>query len=728
MNDRRCIGCWGLALACAVMAPDALSVEGCRAGSIPVPAALEMTALGEQREASDRFHVVRGDLRAGRHEAARDALRIILQDAKLSDADRASGFSLVALAHAGAGDFAAARDAGRRALAFEGLAPGDAAPVGLNTGVAFANVGDDEAALNALGRAADLSAKAGLPDIRARALANVAALSARVPGADSAKAAGAALEAARVLPAPATRAALLVTVGDALVAGESKETVAYDVLRAAYESASLARNAAQAAQALGLIASLQLTSGARQQSLQTLGRAIELSRAAADDAWGFRWQWMAGRVQRALGDHVAARNAFAKAVERLEDSKSRHALGAPRGSRAWREVYIDLADAHLREATQLEAAPRQAALVAARNALELSRAAEVEDFFNDPCIASRTTRRASPEEVDGKVAVIYPVALDDRLEIIVGHRSGLKQFTSSRSSRELAASVSQLRALLEKRTTRQYLRAAQQLHQALIGPLESHLATLGVDTLVIVPDGPFRTVPFAVLHDGKRFLIERYALAITPVASLTEPRALAPSGIRALLSGLTEARQGFPALPAVDAELESVGSVLGAPVYRNEAFSSAALESALSKAPINVLHVASHGQFSRDPSETFVLTFDGHLTLSQLRHAIAAGKLREEPLELLTLSACQTATGDERAALGLAGVALGAGARSALASLWAVNDESTSLLITAFYENLARKGLTKAASLRLAQLDLARDERFAHPAYWAPFLIIGNWL
>jgi CHAT domain-containing protein len=178
----------------------------------------------------------------------------------------------------------------------------------------------------------------------------------------------------------------------------------------------------------------------------------------------------------------------------------------------------------------------------------------------------------------------------------------------------------------------------------------------------------------------------------------------------------------------VDAELSAAAAVLKAPVYRDREFSSAALESALSKAPINVLHVASHGQFSRDPSETFVLTFDGHLTLTQLRQAIGAGKLREEPLELLTLSACQTATGDERAALGLAGVALGAGARSALASLWAVNDESTSILITEFYENLATKGMTKAASLRQAQLDLSHDERFSHPAYWAPFLVIGNWL
>ena len=728
MKDRSRAGRWAFVAVC-LAASNAVGADGCRVGSIPVPATLEMAALSTEAQVATRFDAARADLRAGRHEAARDALAQIIRDAKLAGADQAAGLSLLALAHAGAGDYAAAREAARRALAVQ-LTDREAAPAALNAGVALATVGDDEDALRVLHRAADISAKAGLPDIRARALANVAAISARTQHGDAPKAAAAALDAVRALPPNATRSSLLVSVGDALVSAGSKDRVAYDVLRAAYDSASLARNAGEAAQALGLIGSLQFASGAYDASMQTFGRAIELSRAAADDAWGFRWQWMLGRAQRASGDHTAARASFAKAVERLEDAKSRHALGALRGSRAWREVYIDLADERLREAAaQVDAgAGRQAALASARQALELSRAAEVEDFFNDPCIASRSVRRASPEEIDAKVAVIHPVSLDDRLEIIVGHRSGLRQFTSKRTARELSAAVAQLRSLLEKRTTRQYMRPAQMLHDALIGPLEAHLSSLGVETLLIVPDGPFRTVPFAVLHNGKSFLVERYSVAVTPVASLTEPRALAPSAIRALLSGLTEARQGFAALPAVDGELKAVASVLAAPVYRDQDFSSAALEAALSKAPINVLHVASHGQFSRDPSETFVLTFDGHLTLSQLRQAISAGKLREEPLELLTLSACQTASGDERAALGLAGVALGAGARSALASLWAVNDESTALLITDFYENLARKGMTKAAALRQAQLGLARDERFAHPAYWAPFLVIGNWL
>lgn len=97
-------------------------------------------------------------------------------------------------------------------------------------------------------------------------------------------------------------------------------------------------------------------------------------------------------------------------------------------------------------------------------------------------------------------------------------------------------------------------------------------------------------------------------------------------------------------------------------------------------------------------------------------------------MELLTLSACQTAAGDDRAALGLAGVAVKAGARSALATLWFINDQATALLITEFYHQLRDPDLSKAKALQRAQLILLNDRRYQHPGYWSPFLLIGNWL
>ena len=114
--------------------------------------------------------------------------------------------------------------------------------------------------------------------------------------------------------------------------------------------------------------------------------------------------------------------------------------------------------------------------------------------------------------------------------------------------------------------------------------------------------------------------------------------------------------------------------------------------------------------------------------MNRLAQTIGLRRFQEEPLELLVLSACQTAAGDDRAALGLAGIALKAGARSALATLWFINDEATSVLVSEFYRQLQDPSISKAKALQNAQLMLVRDKRYRHPSLWAPFLLIGNWL
>jgi CHAT domain-containing protein len=138
--------------------------------------------------------------------------------------------------------------------------------------------------------------------------------------------------------------------------------------------------------------------------------------------------------------------------------------------------------------------------------------------------------------------------------------------------------------------------------------------------------------------------------------------------------------------------------------------------------------VASHGQFESDPKRSFLLTHEGKLTMNRLEELIDLRRFGDRPIELLTLSACQTAAGDDRSALGLAGVALKAGARSALATLWSVDDESTSLLISEFYNQLRIPAISKAKALQKAQRKLLEQHGYQHPIYWAAFLLIGNWL
>jgi CHAT domain-containing protein len=148
----------------------------------------------------------------------------------------------------------------------------------------------------------------------------------------------------------------------------------------------------------------------------------------------------------------------------------------------------------------------------------------------------------------------------------------------------------------------------------------------------------------------------------------------------------------------------------------------------LKEEPYTILHVASHGVFEGDPSKTFLLAFDQKLTMDRLDQLIGLFKYREEPLELLTLSACETAAGDDRAALGLAGIAIKAGARSAVATFWQVHDQVAAELITEFYRQLQDPAVSRAVALQRAQLKVLADPRYDHPGFWAPFLMINSWL
>jgi CHAT domain-containing protein len=194
-----------------------------------------------------------------------------------------------------------------------------------------------------------------------------------------------------------------------------------------------------------------------------------------------------------------------------------------------------------------------------------------------------------------------------------------------------------------------------------------------------------------------------------------------------LLSGLSKGVQSFPPLPFVNEEIDALHKLTGGRVLRDAEFRQRDLERELARQPYSVVHIASHGQFDADPKKSFLLTFDGKLDMDALERDMKLTRFREDPVELLTLSACRTAAGDDRAALGLAGVAVKAGARSALATLWFVNDQASSALVVDFYHRIAA-GESKVSALQAAQQRLLADPRFRHPSYWAPFLLIGNWL
>jgi CHAT domain-containing protein len=350
------------------------------------------------------------------------------------------------------------------------------------------------------------------------------------------------------------------------------------------------------------------------------------------------------------------------------------------------------------------------------------------------------------ENISFKAAVIYIVPLPDRTELLVSlppaplpanakpgteqQPGRIERFKARVGDDELTDTVRRFRLNLENRTTNEFLEQAQKLYAWLIKPLEGIMETQHFDTMVFVPDGALRTIPMSALHDGEHFLIEKYAVAVTPGLELMEAKPVAQVAARMMISAISDSVQNFAPLPNVLHEIAAIGKLYthGESLVNRRRYQKKHREEVQRRA----LHHSAHGHarhIDSDVRKSFVLTHDGRLTLDDLERLIRPGQLADKPLELLTLSACQTAAGDDRAALGLAGMAVKAGARCAFATLWCVNDAASARLVVDFYTELKTKpNETKAQALQTAQKKLLTDERFQHPCYWAPYLIIGNWL
>ena len=220
--------------------------------------------------------------------------------------------------------------------------------------------------------------------------------------------------------------------------------------------------------------------------------------------------------------------------------------------------------------------------------------------------------------------------------------------------------------------------------------------SLFFNPLVFVPDGPLRTIPMAALHDGTEFVIAKYAVAVTPSLSLSDPRPMERENISVLTVGLTEAVQNFAALPSVAAEVEAISELYPGTSLLDERFVVDNVERELVETEFSIVHVASHAAFAGNPEDSFLLTYDDRLTLDDLGDLLGRFRLRENPIELLTL--------------------------------WQISDEATSELIARFYRELGDPSGTKAKALRQAQLDLLADPRYEHPFFWSAFILINNWL
>ncbi|MEQ9465231.1 MAG: CHAT domain-containing protein [Haliea sp.] len=501
---------------------------------------------------------------------------------------------------------------------------------------------------------------------------------------------------------------------------------ALELLQEAADDASVSRRNLS----LGKGNIAQLYADDRQHDVALLYARAALNDAAQANAQDleYRWEWILARAFAEMGESDSALAAYGRAIVSLRKLRSSLESYDPDTlEEIIKPLYYEYADALLGQTAGLEnSAQKQDLLSDTRAALEELKLAEVQDYFGEQCLADE---KVLLDQLAVNTVVLYPVMLENRLELLLTTESGIQQISVAVDRDALVALIRDFRLNIEVNTgTGDYLQQAQGLYDLLIRPLEPELQRQRIDTLVVVPDGPLRTIPLAALHDGEAFLIERYAVATTPGLTLIDPQPFAGRSYATLVGGLSESVQGFPALPGVNRELMALEGLFGARVLKNESFTLASVESELQSGNYSVVHFATHGQFADSYDNSFLLTYDDRLQINDLGRNIQARTGTSEPLELLVLSACETAAGDDRAALGLAGVALKAGARSALATLWEVDDESTVEIIREFYASLAAGRESKARSLQLAQLQLIRSGRHPHPSQWAPFLLIGNWL
>ena len=565
--------------------------------------------------------------------------------------------------------------------------------------------GDPTAALSTARQAMQLTATAGDPLLDAQACASAAAAAVASSDPDAADLLQQSMTTTESLEPSYDKASLLLLIGgneqrllergDGTSVHLERGYIALHEAEQIGQSLQIVRINAESQAALGALYELN---GRHDDALKLTRQAILIAQQQNMRDRLYRWQWQAARIMRARGDEADATiAAYQRTVAGLHDVRADVAIGfgnvpppADAGSSAFRQscgdLFSELADLLLKRGGEAD-------LRSARDAVESLKTAELEDYFQSDCATISRAKFSDVEKlIDPHTAAIYIIPLADRTEMLVSLSGQRIIRVSAKITRDdLMREAAQFRADLEDRTAHAYKISGKALYDALIAPLEPTLHENDIQTLVFVPDDKLRTIPMAAIWDGEGFLVARYATAVVPGLTLmrTEP----PTGpLTILAGGITGPEQGYPALRRMGSEIEQIRAIYKGQSLLDSQFTQEQFQRDLDQNRFGIIHIATHGEFSPDSAKTFVLTHGGRMDLDALSLLITPSQFRGAPVQLLTLSACDTAAGDDRAALGLAGVALKAGARSALASLWSVNDRVSAELIADFYRQYHQAG------------------------------------
>ncbi|MDE5074246.1 MAG: CHAT domain-containing protein, partial [Trichodesmium sp. St5_bin8] len=378
-----------------------------------------------------------------------------------------------------------------------------------------------------------------------------------------------------------------------------------------------------------------------------------------------------------------------------------------------------------------------------------------EQFLNEKTPREILTDMAA--QTGKESAVVYINAYPEELQIILYTKDGQPIIKTIREANrkkleKLVINFLKLTTSPAYRDTNSYLSPAKQLYNWFIAPISAELEAANIDTLLFSMGEGLRLLPVAALHDGKQFLIEKYSLSLIPSISLMDTNYRQLQGTKVLAMGASEfiAKNSLPAVP-VELEIISQNLWLGSQ-FLNAEFTYNNLLNERQNYPYSIIHLATHAEFKAGrPSNSYIqLWGDEQIKLDQVREL----GWSNPSVDLLVLSACRTAVGNKEAELGFAGLAVAAGVKSALASVWYVNDEGTLGLMTEFYTHL-NDVKVKSEALRQAQLAMLQgkvaitdgklmrngvdgdvmlpqsladieNQNFSHPYYWAGFTMVGS--
>jgi CHAT domain-containing protein len=497
-----------------------------------------------------------------------------------------------------------------------------------------------------------------------------------------------------------------------------------------------------------LLGQLAKQTGNTQVALATTDQGILQAKMIYAPEILYRLQYQRGQLLEKNGDRTAAIAAYEMAVKNLSeirnDANSILAETFFSFQQDINPVHRDLIRLLLETSGSK---PSEATLRKAIELIDTLQVTELNNFLGADCFQAS---KVNLEDIQAtqQTAILYPIILSDRLAMITslpGQKRSLMFHSSPVNQATLKSTVQELRTSLADRIDLEaYKTPAQKVSNWMIPPeVEAALKRSQTKTLVFVLDGFLRNVPMAALWNGNQFLIETYSIAVTPGLQLSDPKPLENRAIAALAFGLTTggkiqlpngATREFSQLPAVTTEISNIQTAIpNTQSFLDRTFTEQQFRESLQRNPAPIVHLATHGEFSSDRDLTFLLISDSQgkpttLSIEELTTAINRDRRNRSPLELLILSACNTAEGDDRAALGLAGMALRSGARSTIASLWAADDQATSVLMQQLYQQLVTQKLTRSQSLQQAQITMLKNPEYNHPYYWSSFILVGNWL